>query len=355
MHGFNGLSRPAAMAGHGSSPILSLLAELHRRYASDGRGAVANYIPELATADPDHFGICLATVDGQVYEVGDSRQPFTIQSISKPFVYGLALEDRGAEAVLARVGVEPSGEAFNSIVFDERSNRPFNPMVNAGAIATTALIDGASHGERLSRMLGMFARFTGRAGRDRREGLSLGEEHRPSQPGHHLPRAQRRDDRGAGRRPSRPLLPPVLGAGRRPRPGGDGGDPCQRRRPPADRHGRHGPAGGAQHPQRHEQLRHVQLLRRVGLPRRPAGEKRRFRRDHRGVAGPVRHRRLLAVARRAIQQRPRHRRLRGSLPPLRSPRLRSAPDRQHRHPPRARRNDAALEAAAAVLAAADPR
>lgn len=162
MHGFNGLSRPAPMAGLGSSPILSLLAELHRRYASDGRGAVANYIPELAAADPDHFGICLATVDGQVYEVGDSRQPFTIQSISKPFVYGLALEDRGAEAVLARVGVEPSGEAFNSIVFDERSNRPFNPMVNAGAIATTALIDGAGHGERLKRMLGMFARFTGR-------------------------------------------------------------------------------------------------------------------------------------------------------------------------------------------------
>jgi glutaminase len=162
MHGFNGLSRPAPTADLGSSPILALMAELHRRYASDGRGAVANYIPELAKADPDHFGICLATIDGQVYEVGDTRQPFTIQSISKPFVYGLALEDRGAEAVLARVGVEPSGEAFNSIVFDERSNRPFNPMVNAGAIATTALIHGAGHGERLSRMLDMFARFTGR-------------------------------------------------------------------------------------------------------------------------------------------------------------------------------------------------
>lgn len=144
-----------------TSPILEHLFDLHRRYASDDRGTIADYIPELAKADPSHFGICLATIDGQIYEVGDSRQPFTIQSISKPFVYGLALEDRGSDTVLARVGVEPSGEAFNSIVFDERSNRPFNPMVNAGAIATTALIAGGGHGERLARMLAMFARFTG--------------------------------------------------------------------------------------------------------------------------------------------------------------------------------------------------
>lgn len=161
MHGFNALDGRALAGDLGSSPILAHLSDLHRRYASDMRGAIADYIPELAKADPSHFGICLATVDGKIYEIGDSRQAFTIQSISKPFVYGLAIEDRGADAVLARVGVEPSGEAFNSIVFDERSNRPFNPMVNAGAIATTALITGESHGERLERMLAMFARFTG--------------------------------------------------------------------------------------------------------------------------------------------------------------------------------------------------
>jgi glutaminase len=74
--------------------------------------------------------------------VGDADALFTIQSISKPLVYGLALEDHGTAGVLRRVGVEPTGEAFNSIVMDEANNRPFNPMVNAGAIATTALIRG---------------------------------------------------------------------------------------------------------------------------------------------------------------------------------------------------------------------
>src|SRR4029078_2194575 len=97
------------------SPILEYLAELHREIAAITDGAVATYIPELAKADPNWFGICIATTDGKIYEVGDSRQKFTIQSISKPFTYGLALEDRGRDAVLAKIGVEPTGDAFNSI------------------------------------------------------------------------------------------------------------------------------------------------------------------------------------------------------------------------------------------------
>ncbi|QOV88251.1 glutaminase A [Humisphaera borealis] len=143
------------------SAIHRRLAEIHRRHLSNTSGQVATYIPELAKADPNAFGIAMATLDGTVYEVGDSRQPFTIQSISKPFVYGLALEDRGQEHVLKRVGVEPTGEAFNSIVFDERGNRPFNPMVNAGAIATTAMVAGDSHQHRLNRILDLFQRFAG--------------------------------------------------------------------------------------------------------------------------------------------------------------------------------------------------
>ena len=83
------------------SPIEVLLTRLHGRYAALREGKVATYIPELAKADPDWFGICLATTDGHVYEVGDTRQRFTIQSISKPFAYGLALEDRGETAVRA--------------------------------------------------------------------------------------------------------------------------------------------------------------------------------------------------------------------------------------------------------------
>jgi glutaminase len=143
------------------SAIYQRLVDLHARHIGNAGGQVATYIPELAKADPDWFGVSIATVDGKVYEVGDSRQPFTIQSISKPFVYGLALADRGQEHVLNRVGVEPSGEAFNSIVFDERGNKPFNPMVNAGAIATTAMVDGDSHAHRLDRILDLFEAFAG--------------------------------------------------------------------------------------------------------------------------------------------------------------------------------------------------
>ena len=84
-------------------------------------GKLASYIPELAKANPNWFGICLVTTNGVVYEVGDSRQPFTIQSISKPFAYGLALEDNGRSPVLEKISVEPTGDAFNSICVSIRS------------------------------------------------------------------------------------------------------------------------------------------------------------------------------------------------------------------------------------------
>ena len=86
--------------------------------------------------------ICLVTTNGRFTKSGDSRQPFTIQSISKPFVYGLALEDHGRAAVLDKVGVEPTGDAFNSISLEPGTGRPRNPMINAGAIATAALVAG---------------------------------------------------------------------------------------------------------------------------------------------------------------------------------------------------------------------
>jgi glutaminase len=137
------------------------LRHLLGKYQSLRDGKVADYIPELAKMNPDWFSICIATVDGKIYEVGDSEQLFTIQSISKVFVHGLALEDHGRDYLLTRVGVEPTGDAFNAIVLDERSKRPYNPMVNAGAIATTSLIKGSSPNERLDRMLDMFRRYVG--------------------------------------------------------------------------------------------------------------------------------------------------------------------------------------------------
>ena len=103
----------------------------------------------------------MVTTDGHLYEVGDSRREFTLQSISKPFVFGLALEQHGREKVMERVGVEPSGNAFNAISVDA-TNRPFNPMVNAGAIVTTGLIDGVDPQARTERLLDGFAGFAGR-------------------------------------------------------------------------------------------------------------------------------------------------------------------------------------------------
>lgn len=95
------------------SPLRQYLNALHVQLEEVREGAVADYIPELAKANPDWFGISLVTLDGQVFEVGATDQGFTIQSISKPFVYGLALEDHGRDYVATKVGVEPTGEAFN--------------------------------------------------------------------------------------------------------------------------------------------------------------------------------------------------------------------------------------------------
>lgn len=145
-----------------ASPFRSYLNDLHQKYQSVDTGQIADYIPELALADPNWFGLSVITRDGQAFEVGDCEQLFTIQSISKAFVYGLALEDHGRDYVFSKVGVEPTGEAFNSIVLDEETNRPYNPMVNAGAIAVTDLIKGEGSTQRLKRMLQMFSRYTGR-------------------------------------------------------------------------------------------------------------------------------------------------------------------------------------------------
>jgi len=145
-----------------SSPIQDYLGALHARFHDLADGRVADYIPELARADPAWFGICIATRDGHVYEVGDTRQAFTLQSISKPLTYGLALEDAGEEAVLAKIGVEPSGEAFNAISLRPQTGAPLNPLINAGAIAACGLVRGADVDARIERILSTFSRYAGR-------------------------------------------------------------------------------------------------------------------------------------------------------------------------------------------------
>ena len=111
---------------------------------------------------PDSFAICLATSDGYVYEAGDSRKRFAIQSVSKPFTYALALADRGLAAVAAKVDVEPSGEPFNEISLDPITERPRNPMINAGAITCASLIAGDSPEERFERLRKFYSSFAGR-------------------------------------------------------------------------------------------------------------------------------------------------------------------------------------------------
>lgn len=144
------------------SPIPDYLTEALEDVASDTSGAPAGYIPELAAADPERLAAVFTTVDGEVYGTGDVDVEFTIQSISKPFTYALALSDRGFGPVLAKVGVEPSGEAFNQISLERDTGRPLNPMINAGAITAHSLagserLDPRERVERVIRGLSAFA------------------------------------------------------------------------------------------------------------------------------------------------------------------------------------------------------
>ena len=145
-----------------AQPFLESLRSVHAQVSTLEGGTLATYIPELAKADPNHFAIAIATIDGEVYSVGDADIPLTIQSMSKPFAFAAALERFGHNEMLKRVGVEPTGDAFNSIVLDESNRRPFNPMVNAGAIAVSALFPGDNAEERNAAMLGTLSRFAGR-------------------------------------------------------------------------------------------------------------------------------------------------------------------------------------------------
>lgn len=139
-----------------------MLERVHSRHAGNRTGEVASYIPELARADPDLFGITVVTADGTAYEVGDTRHEFTIQSISKPLTYALALEAVGEDEVRRHVDVEPSGEAFNSISLQSGTGLPLNPMVNAGAIATASLIEPLGFDYPIDRILHEYSSFAGR-------------------------------------------------------------------------------------------------------------------------------------------------------------------------------------------------
>lgn len=126
-------------------------------------GVVADYIPALAAADPDDFGLCVVDVAGGLHEVGASRVEFSMQSVSKAFVYALLCDRLGHERALAVVGVNNTGLPFNSVMALElHGGHPRNPMVNAGALATTALLPAASSEERWDMIIEGLSRFAGR-------------------------------------------------------------------------------------------------------------------------------------------------------------------------------------------------
>lgn len=145
-----------------SGPVAESLHDLVGEVARVSGGAVATYIPELAAADPEAFGISLVSMDGHRYASGDAAARFTIQSVSKPFVYALAVSELGLDDVARWVGAEPSGEAFNAASFDPVSGRPANPMINAGAIVTSGLVPGVDAIERMRRILAVLSGFAGR-------------------------------------------------------------------------------------------------------------------------------------------------------------------------------------------------
>lgn len=143
--------------------VRALVEAGHRRFLSVDDGKVADYIPALASASPELFGISIVTVAGRTFSAGDSNVPFSIQSVSKAFVSALVLEAIGPAALRERVGVNASGMPFNSVIALElHPEHTANPLVNAGAMATTSLVPGATAKEKWHYIRTGLSRFAGR-------------------------------------------------------------------------------------------------------------------------------------------------------------------------------------------------
>ncbi len=127
--------------------------ELHALHLNLGDERVASFYPPEMESEAHRFGIASTHIDGTQWHYGDAEYPFPLHSISKVFTYALALEDNGREETLKRVGVEPSGDPFNSITFDEEHNRPHNPMINAGALVAASLVHGEGRDEKVERIV----------------------------------------------------------------------------------------------------------------------------------------------------------------------------------------------------------
>ena len=150
--------------------IATAVTATHARHKRNRRGKNARYIPALAEVDPQLFGICVATVDGQTFSAGDADTEFALESISKVFTAALAMEQVGARAFHRKVGADPTGEAFNSVLALElHNNKPMSPMVNAGAMTAASLVSATDADDRWRQILEIQSNFAGRP-------ISVGEQ-----------------------------------------------------------------------------------------------------------------------------------------------------------------------------------
>lgn len=146
--------------------LRSVVTKAHALFKDVNEGEIFKGIPALANVDPHLFGVAIMTVEGEVYVAGDSEYAFAIESISKPFTLALVMQDHGEEAVVQKIGVEPTGQPFNSVIAVEMQNfmrdRPAgNPLVNAGAMAAVSLVKATSAAERWQRIARTYDTFAG--------------------------------------------------------------------------------------------------------------------------------------------------------------------------------------------------
>ena len=282
-------------------------------------GKNADYIPALAKVPSNYFGIALVTPQGKVSTVGDIDPAFSIQSISKVFTMALVFQESGEQFVENDVGVDATGQVFNSIVaIEQYKGKEMNPLVNPGAIATTGLVKGASADEVWAKIIGIHSDFAGRQlgvdqevyksesdtnQRNRAIGMLMSAYERfPSDPARAVDLYTRQCSIAVNAKDLGVMAATLANGGKNPVTGKQVIDPRPR----------------ARHPRGDGDGRPLRRQRQVAVPHRPAGQERRRRRPDRGLAGQVRDRDLRAAAGRGRQQRPR-------------------PARDHRHLRRARR------------------
>src|SRR6476660_2779797 len=163
------LAAPLPALGQKASPVApnraqveTVVREAYDKFQSDTSGKNADYIPFLAQVDSKMFGVAVVSTDNQVFSIGEVNYAFSIQSISKVYTLALAMEELGADRVFDRIGSEPTGRAFNSVTaVVEMPTHTGNPLVNAGAIATTSLILGKDANEKWDKILNFYSRAAG--------------------------------------------------------------------------------------------------------------------------------------------------------------------------------------------------